>query len=141
MLGHGFQILPEFVPAKVTESIRLEVGTTAYFNLTETSNFDSIYGIWFYVEAFTNGIGKKITLTLQGAANFNQATWTDIGAGVAISGGSFAAPTQTDFQRAPLVSAAGTAFATLPLYLRFKMVTDADATAAISKITRTIRGL
>jgi hypothetical protein len=140
MLGHGYQILPEFVPAKVTESIKLEVNTTAYFNLTEPSNYDSIYGMWFYVEAFTGGIGN-VTLTLQGAGNLNQSTWTDIGAGVAITGGTPAAPIQTAFQRAPLVSAAAAAFATLPPFLRFKLVTDVGATAAISKITRTIRGL
>lgn len=140
MLGHGLQMLPEFVPAKITESIKLEVNSTEYFNLTETSNYDSIYGIWFYIESFTGGVGN-LTVTLQGAADPLQATWTDIGAGVVMTGGTFSAPNQYPFMRAPNVIAAGSAFATLPPFLRLKLVTDVGATAAISKITRTIRGL
>ena len=140
MLGHGYQILPEFKPLNIRESIAVPVNTTTYFTLTEPSNFDSIYGIWFYIDAWTAGIGN-VTVTLQGASDPNQTTWVDIGAGVAITGGTFASPIQTSFQRAPLVSAAGSAFATLPPCLRFKIVTDAAAQAAFSKITRTVRGL
>jgi len=140
MLGHGLQTLPEFVPAKITESIRLEVAETKYLALNELSNYDSIYGIWLYVEAFTGGIGNLV-VTLQGASDLNQATWVDIGAGVNITGGTFAAPIQTEIMRGPLVAAVGSSFITLPMYVRLKFVTAAAATAAVSKVTRTTRGL
>ena len=140
MLGHGYQILPEFNPKNIKESIAIPVNTTSYFNLQNPSNYDSIYGIWFYIDAWTVGIGN-VTVTLQGAGDPNQSTWVDIGAGVAITGGSFSSPIQTSFQRAPLVSAAAAAFATLPPFLRLKLVTDVGTQAAFSKITRTIRGL
>ena len=140
MLGHGLQTLPEFVPANILESIRLEVATTKYLELNALSNYDSIYGIWLYIEAFTGGIGNLV-VTLQGASDPDQATWVDIGAGVNITGGSFAAPVQTEIMCGPLVAAVGASFITLPMYVRLKFVTAAAATAAVSKVTRTTRGL
>lgn len=140
MLGHGLQMLHEFLPARVTEGIRVELNSTEYFPLAEVSNYDSIYGIWFYVESFTGGVGN-LTVTLQGASDNNQSTWVDIGAGVAMTLGTPAVPIQYSFMRAPLVAAVGAAFITLPPFIRFKLVTDVGATAVVSKITRTIRGL
>lgn len=139
-MAHSFQVLPEFKPSKLTEGLVVPVNTTTYFNLNDTSHWDSVYGIWIYIVAHTAGAGN-ITVTLQGAVSKTQATWTDIGAGVAITGGTLVSPIETPFNRTPVAVAAGTAINTLQPYLRLKLVTDVGCIAYIHSIERTMRGL
>lgn len=139
-MSHGLQVKNEIDRQPAGGFVLIQLNTTKYFDLYPPSNWDSVYGIWFYIEAFTVGAGNLV-VTLQGAVDKNQTVWTDIGAGVNITGGTAAAPIQTTFQRSPLEVAAASQKETLPPYLRLKMVTPAGATAGICKVNRTIRGL
>ena len=139
-MGHGLQVIEEIEVGSASKWKLIQLNTTIYIPLTQCSHWDSVYGMWFFITAHTAGIGN-LTVTLQGASDPNQATWTDIGAGVTITGGTAADPIQTEIMRSPLVIAVGSAIATLPPYIRFKCVTPAAAVAAIHRIARTVRGL
>lgn len=139
-MSHGLQVKNEIDRQPAGGFVLIQLNTTRYFELSPTSNWDSICGIWLYIEAFTVGAGNLV-VTLQGAVDKNQATWTDIGASVNITGGTAASPVQTNFLRSPLEVAVGSQKDCLPPYLRLKMVTPAGATAGICKVNRSIRGL
>lgn len=139
-MGHGLQVIEEIPVGNKDKWILIQANTTIYIPLSNASNWDSVYGAWFYLQVHTAGVGN-VTVTLQGASDLQQATWVDIGAGVALTGGSAAAPVESSFNRTPVAVAAGTAINTLQPYLRLKMVTDVGAVAAIHRVARTIRGL
>jgi hypothetical protein len=130
-MSHGLQIVKEFRASKATDAIALEVSTAEYFNLSQPSMWDTVHGIWFYLELQAIGT-DPVTIQLQGAADKAQTVWTNIGA--AFSQAVGATVEKKAFERAPLVSAAASAFTSLPPFLRFEMV-------AIYKINRTARGL
>ncbi len=141
-MSHSFQIIDEIENPQgdPKKSIRMAASTTLYIPLTDTSHWDSVYGIWFHTRIHTVGLGN-VTLTLQGTANKEGTGWADIGTGVVVNGGTPAAPIQNDFLRSPVAVAAGTQINALQPFLRMKCVTDAGTVAAIHMLTRTIRGL
>ena len=137
-MSHGLQIVKEFRASKATDAIALEVSTTEYFNLSQPSMWDTVHGIWFYLELQAIGT-DPVTIQLQGAVDKNQTTWTNIGS--AFSQAVSAGVEQKTFERAPLVSADASAFTSLHPFLRFEIKTPANSVVAIYKINRTTRGL
>ncbi len=139
-MSGSYQLIHEYRNTEPTAGKVVHAGQTMYMNLTPASNWDSVYGIWFYVLVHTVG-GANVTLTLQGASDPNQSTWVDIGVGVALTGGTEASPVESSFTRTPLTDAENSFVKTLPPFLRLKIVSDALTESFIHRVSRTVRGL
>ncbi len=139
-MGHGLQIVDEFRPKNVRESITLTASDTKYLTLTPLSLWDTVHGIWLHIESkVITTVGGVMTIQLQGATDPDQVTWTNVGAAATVA--DTGATVISELMRSPNVIAAGSPFATLYPYIRIKFTTPADTIAAVYLVTRTIRGL
>lgn len=138
-MSGSYQLLHEYKNTEVTAGKVVHAGATSYINLTPASNWDSVYGIWFYLLVHT--VGANVNITLQGASDPNQATWVDIGSTVVLTGGTEASPVESSFTRTPVTDAENSHTKTLPPFLRLRIVSDALTESYIHRVSRTVRGL
>jgi hypothetical protein len=144
-MSHGLQIVDEHRAKGSSEWITLEVSTIKYLPLTDSSMWDTVHGIRFFLTShWVDGGGGSLTITVEGANDPNAATagWATIStAALTPAVGTAAVPIETQFEVAPLVSAAASRFTSLPPFMRMKFVTAANSVAAIHRVSRTMRGL
>lgn len=141
-MGHGLQVIDEIKVGDSSNWVILPISTTLYIPLSNASMWDTVHGMRFFLKThWVDGGGGSLTVTIEGANNPNASSWSTISASITPAAGSSTAPTQSQFEVAPLVSAAASAFTSLPPFIRAKFVTNAKAVAAVHQIQRTIRGL
>lgn len=142
-MGHGLQLIEEIPVGNSTKWIIVGANSTVYVPLTNASMWDTVHGIRFFLSThWVDGGGGSLTITVEGANEPNATSWATIStAAVTPAAGTAVAPTQSQFEVAPLVSAAASRFTSLPPFIRVKFVTNATAVAAIQRVARTIRGL
>ncbi len=128
MATQNYQVV-DVVKDTKNKWIGMPVSTTQYIELGAITHLDSVWGLHFTVTGVTSGAG---TPTIQFQHTLDPlGTWNDLGAVINFSGN----PITVTASRIPV-----SATDTLLPFCRLKVVTPANATAVISKLTRTIRG-
>ena len=140
MTGHSLQTINEFLPRTTAEFIVLQVSDTKYLNLTPLSLWDTVHGFWLRIEAKTiTTAAGVLTVQIEGSTDPKFSNVTSVmGSFTSAAGGTVIV---TEKMVAPNVIAAGSPFATFYPFMRLKFTTDATTVSAITKVTRTIRGL